>query len=218
MPAEKLEVVPLGIDLREFNHAKYTRKQSRAFFNLPKNDRLIGVLGRLDPQKGQEILLHAVPGVVKKHPTARFVIAGDETAGESGYKARLEHVSRTLAIEKRVTFLPFTNDVPRLLAALDVLVLPSFSETYGLVIVEAMAMKTPVIATNAGGVPEIVTNGRTGLLVEPRDSDALGRAIHSLLVNISLRSKITRAARTETLRRFDFSLTVEKLLRVFNSL
>lgn len=218
MPREKVDVVPLGIDLQEFDPANYARRQARKFFKLPRNARIIGVLGRLDPQKGQEFLLRAVPGVVKNHPNAHVVIAGDETAGESGYKASLEHVCRTLAIDKRVTFLPFTNDVPRLLAALDVFVLPSFSETYGLVVIEAMAMKTPVIATNAGGVPEIVTNGKTGLLVEPRDSDALGRAIQSLLANVALRSKITRAARTETLRRFDFRLTVEKLLLSFNSL
>jgi D-inositol-3-phosphate glycosyltransferase len=218
MPAEKVDVVPLGIDLREFDPANHTRSEARAFFKLPKNVPIVGVLGRLDPQKGQEVLLRAVPAIAKKHPKAHFVIAGDETAGESGYKSRLEEVRRTLGLEQRVTFLPFTNDVPRLLAALDLFVLPSYSETYGLVVIEAMAMKRPVIATNAGGVPEIITHAKTGLLVQPRDPDALRRAIHSLLTNATLRSTIIRSARTEVLQRFDFNDCVDKLLRSLDAL
>ncbi len=218
MPGESVDVVPLGIDLQQFNPAKYTRSQARTFFRLPQHDRIVGVLGRLDPQKGQEVLLRAVPALTRKHPNIHIIIAGDETAGEPGYKARLENICRTLSIEKRVTFLPFTNDVPRLMTALDIFVLPSYSETYGLVVIEAMAMKRPVIATNAGGVPEIITNGETGLLVPPRDSDALSGAIHSLLTNVRLRSRIIRSARSRALDRYDFNLSVDMLLRVISAL
>jgi D-inositol-3-phosphate glycosyltransferase len=218
MPDKKVSVVPLGIDLREFDPAKYTRSGARAFFKLPKNGPIIGVLGRLDPQKGQEILLRAVPAVALKHPHAHFVIAGEETAGEAGYKARLEGLCRTMGIEQRVTFLPFTNDVPRLMAALDAFVLPSYSETYGLVVIEAMAMKRSVIATNAGGVPEIITHAKTGLLVPPRDPDALGRAIHALLADATLCSTVIRSARTEVLQRFDFNDCVDRLLQTLNAL
>jgi glycosyltransferase involved in cell wall biosynthesis len=218
MPGQNVDVVPLGIDLQQFNPAKYTRSQARTFFKLPQHNRIVGVLGRLDPQKGQEVLLRAVPALTRKHPNIHIVVAGDETAGEPGYKARLENICKTLAIEKRVTFLPFTNDVPRLMAALDIFILPSYSETYGLVVIEAMAMKRPVIATNAGGVPEIITNGETGLLVPPRDSDALSGAIHSLLTNARLRSRIIRSARSRALDRYDFSLSVDMFLRSISAL
>jgi D-inositol-3-phosphate glycosyltransferase len=218
MPHKKVEVVPLGIDLRKFDPAKFAKSGSRAFFKLPRKGSIIGVLGRVDPQKGQEILLRAVPALVKEHPEIHIIIAGDETAGEPGYKTHLEKLCSTLAIEQRVTFLSFTDDVSRLMAAFDILVLPSYAETYGLVVIEAMAMNRPVIATNAGGVPEIIVNGKTGLLVEPRDSDALGRAIHSLLGSAALRSRITRSARKETLRQFDFDLCVDRLLHLITAL
>jgi len=212
VPDGKVDVIPLGVDLRRFDPAKHDRSRARAFFGLPEKGPLIGVLGRLDPQKGQEVFLRAVPALVKKHANAHFVIAGDETAGEADYKNSLERLCKNLAIREHVTFLPFTNDVPRLLAALNIVVLPSYFETYGLVVIEAMAMERPVIATNAGGVPEIITDGRTGILVEPRDSVSLARAIHRLLTSAPLRVRITRLAREEVLRRFDFDLCVDRLL------
>lgn len=212
MPREKVKVVPLGADLHEFDPSRYDSSNARALFGLPQEKNIIGVLGRLDPQKGQDTLLRAVPEVIRHHPDVLFVIAGDETTGEPGYKAFLQELCRTLAIEPYVKFLPFTEDVPRLMASLDIFTLPSFCETFGLVVVEAMAMGRPVIATNAGGVPEIVSNGKTGLLVEPRDASALARAIHRILSNASLRSSLAHSARQEALRNYSLDRCVNDLL------
>jgi glycosyltransferase involved in cell wall biosynthesis len=212
MPHEKVTIVPLGTDLGQFDPRRYKKSETRRFFRLPRRGRIIGVLGRLDAQKGQELLLRAVPEVIQKHSDARFVIAGDETAGEPGYKLHLQKLARDFGIEQYVRFLPFTEDVPRLMAALDVFVLPSFAETYGLVVIEAMAMELPVIATNAGGVPEIITNGRTGLLVEPRNPGAIARAIDRILSNVTFRASLARAARVEALRKYDFDVCVDSLL------
>lgn len=212
MPREKVKVIPLGADLHQFDPAHYTKREARTFFGLPSVKKIIGVLGRLDPQKGQEILLRAVPEVVKKHRDVLFVIAGDETAGEHGYKAHLEDVCRTTAIGPYVKFLPFTDDVPQLMAALDIFALPSFSETFGLVVVEAMAMERPIIATNAGGLPEIITNGKTGLLIEPRDANAVARAIHRVLSDNVLRISLAHSARAEAVRRYSLETCVDALL------
>jgi glycosyltransferase involved in cell wall biosynthesis len=212
MPREKVKVLPLGADLHQFNPAHFTKREARAFFGLPSGKKIIGVLGRLDPQKGQEILLRAVPEVMKKHRDVLFVIAGDETAGEQGYKAHLEDVCRAFAIEPYVKFLPFTDDVPHLMAALDIFALPSFSETFGLVVVEAMAMERPIIATNAGGLPEIITNGKTGLLIEPRDANAVARAIHRVLSDNVLRISLAHSARAEAVRRYSLEICVDALL------
>ena len=207
-----IEVVPLGINLQKFDSRKYAKASARRLFKFPSGGKIIGVLGRLDPQKGQEILLRSVPGLLKRHPNIHIVIAGDEIAGEAGYRAYLEKMCHTLSVESKVSFLPFTNNVAQFITALDIFVLPSFSETYGLVVIEAMAMGRPVVATRAGGVPEILEHGKTGILVPPRDSQELGNAIALLLTNTSLRSKIVRSARADVLRRFDFALTVERLL------
>jgi glycosyltransferase involved in cell wall biosynthesis len=141
-----------------------------------------------------------------------FLIAGDETVGEHGYKEYLLRLCKKLDIEQYVKYIPFTNDVPRLMAALDVFVLPSFSETFGLVVVEAMAMERPIIATNAGGLPEIITNGKTGLLIRPHDATAVAWAIHRVLSDTALRSSLGHLAREEALKRYDFDNCVDSLI------
>jgi len=218
MPREKVIVVPLGTDLRYFNPADYHTHETRRFFGLPDSVLTIGVLGRLDKLKGQHVLLQAIPAVVKQAPNVLFVLAGDETAGEHGYKEYLLKLAQELEIEPYVKYLPFTDDVPRLLASLDIFVLPSYSETFGLVVIEAMAMELPVIATNAGGVPEIIANGRTGLLVPPRDASAVAGAILRLLNDAALRGSLGHEAREDALSRFDFDRCVDSLLESLSTL
>lgn len=212
VPREKVKVVPLGTDLRQFDPSHYNKDEARSFFGLPHNGYTIGVLGRLDKLKGQHILLRAVPEVVRQHPDVMFLIAGDETAGEHGYKEYLMGLCRRLNIERYIKYIPFTDDVPRLMAALDVFVLPSFSETFGLVVVEAMAMERPIIATNAGGLPEIITNGKTGLLIKPHDATAVAWAIHRILSDSALRLSLGHLAREEALKRYDFDICIDSLL------
>ncbi|MGA7160200.1 MAG: glycosyltransferase family 4 protein [Bacteroidota bacterium] len=214
MPEAKVKVVPLGTDLYRFDPRNYNTLETRTFFGLPHEKKIIGVLGRLDPGKGQEVLIRAIPEVVKRHPDILFLIAGEETTGEPGYKAYLEKLCRAITVDKYVRFLPFTDDVPRLMAALDVFILPSFSETFGLVLIEAMAMEKPVIATNAGGPPEIIVDGKTGLLVEPRNVEAISSAIEKILGDDVLRATLANSAREEALRRFSMESCVDELLEM----
>ncbi len=218
MASTKVKVVPLGTDLHRFDPSLDSQLDARSYFNLPQDYRIIGVLGRLDPGKGQEVFLRALQNVVKHHPRSMFVIAGDETAGEPGYKKHLEKVCREIGADQNVKFIPFTDDVPRFMAALDIFVLPSFAETYGLVVIEAMAMEKPVIATNAGGVPEILVNGKTGLLVEPRNTAAIADAIVKILDDEKLRDNLARAARQDALRRFSMDACVDALLDLLKML
>ena len=141
MPAGKVKVVPLGTDLDRFEPSLYTKEESRSIFGIPAGKKIIGVLGRIDPGKGQELVMRALPDIIKHHPDIVFVIAGEETAGESGHKAHLERLCITLGIEQHVKFMAFTDDVPRFMTALDLFLLPSFGETFGLVVIEAMAMR-----------------------------------------------------------------------------
>jgi D-inositol-3-phosphate glycosyltransferase len=213
MPREKLTVVPLGTDLRRFDPSHYNGLEARAYFTLPCDKKIIGVLGRLDPQKGQEVLLRAIPEVVKEHTDVLFLFAGDETAGEPGYKNYLTALCEELGVEPYVRFMKFTDDVPKLMAAIDVLALPSFSETFGLVVIEAMAMEKIIIATNAGGVPEIITNNTTGLLVEPHDEISLAHAIRRVLSDRELCRSLALRGHTEAVERYDFNHCVDTLLK-----
>jgi D-inositol-3-phosphate glycosyltransferase len=212
VPREKITVLPLGTDLERFDPSHYDAAEARRHFGLPEGKKIVGVLGRLDPQKGQDVLLRAIPKITAEHPDVLFLIAGDETAGEPGHKKYLENLSRTLGVERYVKFMKFTDDVPRLMAALDIFTLPSFSETFGLVVIEAMAMEKPVIATNAGGVPEIITNGINGLLVEPHNEQSLAVAIHRVLSNEQLRLSLAHTGRAAALKRYDFNDCVDTLI------
>jgi len=217
MNKDAVSVLPLGVDLGRFDPSRFEKKESRTFFGLPQDKKIIGVVGRLDRGKGQEILLRAAQTIAKEFPETLFLIVGDETTGETGYKSYLQKLCATLGIERSVMFLPFTEEAPSLMSALDIFVLPSFSETFGLVVIEAMAMGKPVIATNAGGVPEIITHNVTGMLVEPRSTDSLTAALHNLISDQPLASSLARAARVEALRRFDFTQCVDRFFELLST-
>jgi glycosyltransferase involved in cell wall biosynthesis len=218
VPERMIRVVPLGRDTRLFDPTLYNRKKARERYSLPHDRRIIGVIGRLDPQKGQEEFLRSLPLVLKEHADAFYVILGEETRGEEGFRRRLVNLSFELGIQESVRFLPFTENVPEFMAAIDVFVMPSYSETFGLVLIEAMAMGKPVIATGAGGVPEIVEDGRDGLLIPPRDAKALAEAIALLLKDSSLRKTLSTFARRDALSRFDATLCVDQLVHSLDGL
>jgi D-inositol-3-phosphate glycosyltransferase len=218
MPEQLIHVVPLGRDTQLFDPTLYDRKKARLRYNLPLNRRIVGVIGRLDPQKGQEEFLRSLPLVLKEHADAFYVILGEETRGEEGFGRRLVNLSYELGIQSSVRFLPFTENVPEFMAAIDVFVMPSYGETFGLVLIEAMAMEKPVVATGAGGVPEIVEDGRDGLLIPPRDSKALAEAISLLLKDSSLRKSLSTYARRDALSRFDATRCVDQLVLSLDSL
>jgi glycosyltransferase involved in cell wall biosynthesis len=218
VPEEMISVVPLGRDMNLFDPKSYNQRAMRERYGLPLERPIVATLGRLDPQKGQEEFLRSLPLVLKDRKDAYFVIAGDETRGEEGYKKRLLDLSSQLGVSDNVGFFPFTEEVPEFMAAIDLFVLPSYSETYGLVLIEAMAMGKPVVATDAGGVPEIVEDGRDGLLVPPRDEKALADAIVRILKDPSLQSSFSNQARKDALERFDAARCVDQLVRLLDAL
>src|SRR5205823_9264493 len=128
------------------------------------------------PEKGHPTLLEAWPLVLQAVPDAYLLVVG-----EGAQRPALEEQARELRIAHRVVFTGRRDDVPAVTAALDVAVLPSYREAQGLTVLEAMALRRPVVASAVGGIPEMIEDGLTGLLVPPRDPDALATAIVRLL-------------------------------------
>lgn len=156
---------------------------------------LVGMAGQLIAWKGQREFLKAAAITSARHPNARFVIVGDATiSGDPTHPEELRALCLSLGIDERVHFLGWRDDMPQVMASLDVFVLPSHHEPFGRVVVEAMAASRPVIATASGGPLELIVHERTGLLVPPRDVEALADTMSRLVADSTLRRSLGAAA------------------------
>lgn len=169
----------------------------------------VGIIGRLAPWKGQDVFLEAAALLLRQGFPARFRIAGSALFGEEAFEQRLREQAASLGLEAHVEFLGF-SDVPSVLRSLDVLVHASRTpEPFGQVIIEGMAAELPVVATEGGGVREIIENGRTGLLVPMGDPGALAQALGQLLSQPERARRLAAAGRRHVLEHF----TIEQSAR-----
>lgn len=188
----------------------------RRELNIGMNIALIGFIGRLHPEKGIEYLIRAVSKVVKIVPEVRFLIVGDAALGKEEYQKRMRDLSVELGLADTILFLGYRKEVAKIIAALDILVLPSLREPFGLVSLEAMAMKKPVVATHTGGSPEVIIDGNTGLLVPPRNSGALFSAIIKLLKDKELAKRMGAAGRERVMSSFSPEFTLSHIQETYN--
>ena len=171
---------------------------SRFAFSGPRPDGPAVMVGRLSPEKSVDTLLRAVRIVVGTNPAFRLEIAGDGACLPA-----LRELARELALEQHVSFLGEVRDVPALLGRGSLFVLPSLTEGVSLTLLEAMARGLPVVATRVGGTPEVVVEGRTGILVPPADSEALARAMLQVLADERLGRQMGEAGRRRVESCFD---------------
>ncbi len=197
LPAERCAVIENGVDFSRYRPG--ISAGLRAELGLPSAAVLVGAVGNIRRAKGYETLLQAAQVVCASHPDTHFVIAGD-TGG--GLFPELQRLLEKLALGGRVHFLGLRSDVPAVLADFDLYVLSSYTEGFSLALVEAMASGLPVIATRSGGPEQIVEEGRTGLLVPPRDAPALAAEIQHLLADEAIRTGLATAAREAVTQRF----------------
>lgn len=202
VPAERIRVVYPAIDV----DALGAEAHGQVLEGLPEGRPLVGMLGRLEPVKGAGYLVAAVGRVRESLPRAAVVIAGDGSE-----RPRLER----LAAESGVTLIGNVSCASRFLAALDVVVVPSLSEAFGLVAAEASALGKSVIATRTGGLPEVVEHGVSGLLVPPRDPAALADAIVLLLRDPDMRARMGEAGQQVVRERFGLGRMADELVAVY---
>lgn len=193
-----------GVDLEQFS-ANGNRAEVVRRLGLPGNGPWVATVSMLRAEKDHESLLAAVPRVIRRVPSARFLIVG---AGPT--EARLRALVASQGLTDSVLFLGDRGDIPELLQAVDVFVLPSLTESFPNALLEAMSMSLPVVATTVGGVPELVEPGRTGYLVPPRRSELLADRIAFLLERPDLRAAMGRAARTRVEAQFDIRQAVKR--------
>ena len=173
----KIRIIYNAIDKDELK-PNLSPEEVRNRYSIKDEDKLVGVIGRLSPEKGQAVFLHAFKKVVEKVPFAKAIIIGD---GQE--KERLMNFCSDNGLRDKVIFSGYQNNIANVYQIMDLIVLPSFSEGLPNVILEAMAFKIPVIATSVGGVPEVITDGLNGLLVPPGNSDLMAEKIIELQGN-----------------------------------
>ncbi len=164
-----------GVDLQRYSHQQPCCTLHDEY-KIPEDAPIVGVVARLEAEKGHRTLLDAWPDVLAAQPRAWLLIVG-----EGSERDALEAQAASLGITERVVFTGRREDVPAVTAALDVSVLPSYREAQGLSVLEAMALGRPVVASRVGGIPEMIEDGVSGLLVPPNDCEALAAAIVRLL-------------------------------------
>lgn len=211
-PARKVVVIPNGRDLAVFQPG-HDREAARKELGLDAHTPLVGVIGRLEAQKGHVHLLEAWQRVAREFPDARLLVVG-----EGSLRSALERQARESGIAPSVIFTGFRADVPRLLAAVDVLALPSLYEGMPLTAIEASAMARPVVATAVDGTPEVIRDGVTGALVPPADAAALAGALLRLLADREHARRLGAAGRAWAFERFDLGTQVATTAALYRSL
>lgn len=164
----KVEAILNGIFLEPFTDLQVNQIKKRRELGLKEDDTLIGVVARLDDHKGHKYLVDAAPRIIEAIPSAKFLLVGD------GYlRDVLISQSKKLGVYDHFLFLGHRDDVPEILGILDLFVLPSLWEGFPFVILEAMASRRPIVASQVDGIPEAIEDGKTGILVPPRDAKRL---------------------------------------------
>lgn len=212
-PSRGLSVVHGGIDCAASRFTECHRMCERMRLGLAHRGFVIGVVSRLSPEKGWTTLFSALASPALRRMEVVTLVAGDAPPHLKSYGDWARQLPLRLGIRERVVFLGYVQPVTPLYSALDVLVLASDEEPFGLVVLEAMAAGKPVIATQAGGPVEIVVDGETGLLVPPREPEALAMAIARLASDSSLCRKMGEAGRKRVLEHF----TVDRYVRAMES-
>lgn len=185
MSENKVFVIPNGVALSDFASAEPAK-----FARIPVGSPVIGMVGRLAEAKGFQYVLESAPEILKRFPDVHFVLIGD-----GPYRDHLKAQCEKQGTASRVVFAGKRDDMPSVYRSLDILVLPSLNEGMPMTLLEGMAASLPVIASRVGGIPKMIRERETGLLVSPMDVEGLRRAIETLLGNPAMRRQMGEAGR-----------------------
>jgi glycosyltransferase involved in cell wall biosynthesis len=214
MPAERVKVVYLGVPLEEFSRPRSASEiaAARSDLGIAPGEFVAGTITRLHDSKGNSYFVDAAREVLNQRPHARFFMFG-----EGPLRPALETQARALGLGDRFTFGGFARDVPRVLSAFDLSVFPSLWEGTPLTVFEALAMGKPIVATDADGLLDVLTDTRDALIVSKRDASALARAIVRVIDTPDEAARLAAGARV-TGQQYDITAFVRKMERLYDLL
>ena len=214
--AAKIVIIPNGVELSRFDRVD----EGSPFrgLGIPEGAPVVLVVSRLNPLKGIESFMQAAALVAPDFPTVRFVIAGDTNPNERPYWSTLTSLTVRLGLTERLIFAGLRRDVPQLLSAATISVMPSLNEALSNVVLESMAAGAPTVATRVGGTPEAISDGVNGLLVPPGDPRAMASAIAALLRDQSRARRLGDAARQSIHERFSMERMAAATTQLYEAL
>jgi len=211
-PSERIYVIPLGVEIQQLLCQTTERSSARVQYNLDQNITVLGIIGRIDPKKGQLFLVSALAELRKKHEDLHVLIVGEKTRGEAeGYEEDVKKAIAKLGLKKFVHFKPFSDDVGSFYAACDIVVMASEAETFGMVTLEAMLFGCKIIGTNTGGTPELLGWGEFGELYGPDNMKEFCQAFETMMVDEDRAAEKARNGRIHSKERYEHQRECEEI-------
>ncbi|WP_298117757.1 glycosyltransferase family 4 protein [Flavobacterium sp.] len=213
----KSEVVWNGLEVNQNNISKEEKEDVRKLiFKCNSSEIIIALVGRISRWKGQKILLNSFNEVLKTHQNIKLALIGSTPPNQEFFLYELEKIIIELNISDKVIHIPFTKEIAKIWQCIDIAVVPSIEpEPFGLVAVEAMLAKKPVIGSNHGGLTEIILNNETGFLVKPKDEIELENAISKLIEDPKLRQEFGENGYNRAVENFSISNYVSSFEKIF---
>jgi len=217
LPAARISIVRNGVDVDRLQWSRQTNKRGELCrdWGIPDDSFLIGTVGQLNPLKGHDVFLKAAAMVRSSLPHARFIIAGEDASPRGETLFALKGLIADLNLQDHVRLLGQLEEIAPLLAALDVFVSASQTESFGLAMAEAMATSLPVVATDTAGAREVVKDGETGFVVAVGDTQALGESIMRLGNDAKLRERMGELAYQDANARFQLKRMVKDVEQIY---
>lgn len=211
IPAGRIFVVHSGINPNRFDNAD--ADSLMAEFNIKSGEKIVINVAHLAGHKGQHYLIRSIPLVLAKIPTARFfIVGGGELMDE------LQALAASLRLKQELIFTGFRRDVGGFYQIADLFVMSSVQEGLGTAVLDALSLGKPVVATQSGGIPEIIKNGNSGLLVPPADPKALSEAIVRMLTDHELAARVSRAGKSVVKQKFTIDTMVDRNIDVYHQI
>ncbi len=211
-PQERIKIIPLGIDVENFITKKYSKAEALKKLEITTTVPIIGILGRIDRKKGQDFLVKAISELRNRNIDIELLIVGSPTINDTDGQQYFSEIKKLITddkLENIIHIREHDNDVHLFYNAIDIFALASYSETFGMVTVEAMAAGIPVIATNKGGSPEILGNGKFGLLYEFENIHSFCEKVEWILINPDKTKEMTALSQQEAINNYS-EVTIAK--------
>lgn len=216
---KRVRVIYNGLDVeewrREAGDVETKRKEIRQQLGLAADAFLVGHIGLISRRKQQHLLVEAAKRIAARRADCHFLIVGDPSPGEHAYGEQVAAAIAAAGLSQRITIWPFRREIAPVFAALDLNLLISNDEGFGRVAIEAGAFGIPSIGTRIGGIPEVIHDGETGLLIEVSDADGLANDIERLAANADLRRRLGEAARQRVEREFTIEAHARRMMDLY---